>query len=183
MTYPWAAAEVLTAADLNAYAGLVYITSATATSGTALSVNNCFSAQYDTYRIVISNVTIGAASGMKMRMRVSGTDNSSANYYHVRHQVDYTGAVSSDVGSAVTDWNIPVISDTDRAGMTMDIYNAFAAAPTTFSAHGSDSRNAGYGFLAGGGKHNVSTSYTGFTVFSTQTITNMVIRVYGYNNG
>ena len=183
MTYPWAAGEVLTAADLNAYAGLVYITSATATSGTALSVNNCFSAQYDTYRIVISNVRLGGTTGLSMRLRVSGADNTTSNYYFVRNQMNYTGGTGSATGNPDNNWQIPIIGDTNNAGMTMDIYNVFAAVPTTYSAHGPDGRNAGEGWISGGGKHNVSTSYTGFTIYSAQTITNMVIRVYGYNNG
>lgn len=183
MTYPWASGEVLTAADLNAYAGLVLVTSATATSGTALSVNDCFSAQFSAYRIVVTNLTLASVSGMSMRMRASGTDSTTGTYYSVRNQRDYTGAATSAQGSGATSWSIPLISDTGNAGMTMDVYNPFVAVPTTYSGHGIDSRNAGYGLLNGGGKHDAATSYDGFTIFSAVTISSLTIKVYGYNNG
>jgi hypothetical protein len=51
MTYPWASGEVLTAADLNAYAGLILVK--TQTIGTAVSsvtVTGAFSSTFQNYR-------------------------------------------------------------------------------------------------------------------------------------
>lgn len=183
MGFPYSSGDVLTAADLNQSSGLVLATSATATSGTALSVNNCFSAQFSAYRIVVTNLTISAPSGMSMRLRASGADNTASQYYSVRNQRDYLGSATSVQGNPASQWEIPLISDSANAGMTLDIYNPFVAVPTTYSAHGTDSRNNGYGLLNGGGKHNVANSFDGFTIYSAQTISSFTIKVYGYNNG
>ena len=183
MTYPWSSGDVLTASDLNAYAGLVYITSASATSGTALIVNNAFSATFSSYRLVVTDLIISAASGMSMRLLSSGASNTANQYYYVRNQRDYLGVASSVQGNPNTFWEIPIIADTDSAGMTFDIHNPFVATPTTYSAHGTDSRNTGYGLLNGGGKHNVASSFDGFTIYSSRTISSFTVKVYGYNNG
>jgi hypothetical protein len=61
-----------------ASSGLVFIAGGTITDTT--SVNNCFSATYLNYKVVFSNLVSGDASAVKLRMRASGTDNSSSLY-------------------------------------------------------------------------------------------------------
>lgn len=58
--------EVLTSADTNTYlanSGLVYVTSVPLTSGSLVTVSNCFSSTYDNYRVVASftRSTVGTA--------------------------------------------------------------------------------------------------------------------------
>ena len=178
--------EVLTVSDTNTYlanSGLVYVTNATATSGTSLSVNNCFTSTYSAYRIVITRCTIGALSGMSMRMRASGSDQATL-YYNIRTGNDYTtGVASTAATSNGAQWDLPLITDTTSAGCVIDLQNPQASLKTQISAQGSDSRTAGLGALISGGMLNNTTAYDGFTIFSAQTITNLAVTVYGYRLG
>jgi hypothetical protein len=61
---------------------LTLITTASFTTSAAVNVNDCFSATYDNYLVAL-NISSTASFGtdyLGMRLRASGTDNSSANY-------------------------------------------------------------------------------------------------------
>jgi hypothetical protein len=67
MTYPWSSGEVLTAADLNAYAGLILVK--TQTIGTAVSsvtVSDAFSSTFDNYLVAVDGVTSSTNTGATM---------------------------------------------------------------------------------------------------------------------
>ena len=88
--------ETLTASDCNAFLanGLVYITSASATSGSALNIDNIFSATYRSYRIVLDDVRIvSGVTGIGLQLRSAGTTNTTT-YYNVRQGFDYTTGLS-----------------------------------------------------------------------------------------
>jgi hypothetical protein len=59
-------------------AGLVFIAGGSISDTT--SVNSCFSATYLNYRIILSNLVSGTSSGVNLRMRVSGADNTVSVY-------------------------------------------------------------------------------------------------------
>jgi hypothetical protein len=74
MTYPWSSGEVLTAADLNAYAGLILVK--TQTIGTAVSsvtVTDAFSSTFDNYRIIVGGGTQSASTTIEFRLGSSTT--------------------------------------------------------------------------------------------------------------
>ena len=56
--------------------GLTFITGGTITNTT--SVDNCFSATYLNYKVVFCNLVSGDASAVNLRMRVGGSNNTSA---------------------------------------------------------------------------------------------------------
>ena len=63
MTYPWSSGEVLTAADLNAYAGLVLLSTTTITPGvTSVTVSSAFSSTFDNYRIIVDVTGVNVSS-------------------------------------------------------------------------------------------------------------------------
>jgi len=176
--------EVLTASDTNTYlanSGLVYITEATATSGTTISINNCFTSTYSAYRIVVPRCTVSALTGCYLKTRASGTDNS-ANYYNIRIGYDYTtGAAGTSTVSNGVQWELPLITDTTSAGCVIDIYNPQLALKTQYSAQGSDSRTTGLGAFSSGGMLNNTTQYDGFTITAgVQTFSSITVIVYGY---
>ena len=179
--------EVLTSSDTNTYlanSGLVYVTNATATSGTSLSVNNCFTSTYSAYRIVVTRCTIGGLSGMSLRLRASGTD-TSTGYYNVRTGYDYsTGLVSTTPTSNGSVWDIPLLCESgSNSACVLDIYQPQAALKTTYTGQGTDNRTTGQGNLSAGGMLNNTTQYDGFTISSAQTITSINLTVYGYRLG
>jgi len=175
----------LPASDINTYlanSGLVYITSATATSGTTFSINNCFTSSFASYRIVIPRISLTAGlTGCYMKTRASGTDNS-ANYYNIRTGFDYTtGVASTATVSNGSQWEIALITDTTNAACTLDIHNPQLALKTGYSCLGMDSRTTGYGAFSSGGILNNTTAYDGFTINAGgNTFASITAIVYGY---
>ena len=177
--------EVLTASDTNTYlanSGLVYVTNATATSGTTLSINNCFTSTYTSYQIVITRAAVTASvTGFYLKLRASGTD-TSTGYYNIRTGYDYgTSAIATSAVSNGTQFELGLIADTTNSACIINIHNPQTALKTTCSAQGADSRTSGYGNLTSGGMLNNTTSYDGFTISSSPLIiANLDITVYGF---
>jgi len=164
--------------------GLTYITQATPSAVTSVSINNCFTSAYENYRIVVNISTWATADGpLTMRLRAGGVD-TSTNYLSQRG--GFSGAASfananvygTDemyVGSYITaaprgcfaahDILAPQItSQTVMRGSLgwLDVVNGSAVA-TAWNAQ------------------TTATSFDGFTLLGTQAFTG-TIRVYGYQN-
>ena len=180
--------EVLTAADTNTYlanSGLVYITSASATSSGTLNIDNIFSASYRSYRIVLDDVRIvSGVTGVGVQLRVGGSTNNTT-YYNVRQGFDYTsGSAGAAPTANGTGWNIALIVDgSNSAGCIIDIFNPFLTQKTSHVSTGTDTRTSGYGALSSSGFHNTSASYTGISINHANTYTNINAIVYGYRIG
>ena len=166
--------------------GLTLIGSPTSfTTSSAVSVNNCFSATYVNYRIILKlSAVSGTNTEMLVRLRVSGTD-ATTNYTTVR-QLTYSAGVSSDLNPTGTDdWTMGVISTTSPTGLhtaSMDIFDPFAATPTQGTSILNGYYGGSYYLLICSDTNTNSTSYDGFTLIpGTGTITGTV-RVYGYQN-
>ncbi len=150
------------------------------------SVSDVFNANYVNYRIMFNFTTSASSIEPTMRMRVSGTDNSSANYIWHKMTAGHTGAYAgqgSGNSALATSWNFYSASGTYEGAASMDLQNPFASIPTNFSCLGAyyDSL-PNHGSTYASGLMSVNTSYTGFSFFvSTGTMTGTV-RVYGYNN-
>ena len=174
--------QILTSAYVNnnINSGLVYITTASATSGNSLSVNSCFTSTYAAYRIVINKASVAGLQGLALRMRAAGAD-TSTNYYNVRSGYDYgTSAASVSVVNNGTQFELPLIADTTNAACVIDVYNPQLALKTQTSAQGSDARTGGVGALISGGMLNNTTVYDGFSIISPVAFTNLNLTVYGY---
>ena len=120
-----------------------------------------------------------------MRMRVSGTDNTSANYKSQKMTAVNTGAYNgsgSGGGALATSFNIGSISGTYTSFLSLEIFNPFATDNTGFIGQASYfDALANHGTTYAGGLTSVTTSYTGFTFFSGSNM-NGNVSVYGYNN-
>ena len=175
----------LTASDTNTYlanSGLVYITSATATSGTTLVLDNIFSATYRNYRIIIDDVRLAGLSGLSLQLRVGGATNNTT-YYGVRQQFDYvTGAASPAPNANFSLWNIACIPNgSTTSACSIEIYNPFISQATGIATFGTDSRTSGGGgALSSSGFHNTASSFTGISIGSSQAYGNINATVYGF---
>lgn len=170
------AGQVLTAAQMNAI-GLWEIKSQTIGSAvSSVTVTGAFSADYDSYRIIVSG---GSASTlMNLNMTLGSTV---TGYYLGGQSITYAGVSTAVSGTNVASWVIGA-SDTNGHSLICDLSNPFLAdqtivygsyvVPTTTSA-----MQVHAGFL------NNTTSYTAFTLTtSSGTITGGTIKVYGYRN-
>jgi len=151
------------------------------TTATTVSVNGCFTTDYDNYRIIIDISATSTSNGGGVRMRASGTDNSATEY---RGRQSY-GTVSTFATAAfattsfpyaavvatehfiIIDINAPAIARPTRAQLTASAWVGTTATADTFVNM----------------KHNVSTAYDGFTLTpSTGNITG-TLTIHGYNTG
>jgi hypothetical protein len=158
--------------------GLTLVTSQAFTTSSAVNVNNCFTSTYENYKLLLTN-TGSTTLNIRMRMRASATDDTSANYYNQ----SVNGNVASVTGAQETTQTSMRVATgrTEPAAHTIDVFQPqLAAATAAVSLGGTGSTNPSvYMWLA---YHNVATAYDGFSLItSTGTITG-TLRVYGYSN-
>jgi hypothetical protein len=145
-----------------------------------------FNATYDNYRIIINHDSSAGAVGFNMRMRASGTDNTSANYVFANSQVTELAAFAggaSGTGALTTSWTLIAISGTYSSSTVLDVLMPFNSSyQTNYTAmcfYFDSLNNNRYG--TSGGATSVTTSYDSLTFFpASGTITGSV-SVYGYN--
>jgi hypothetical protein len=171
--------EVLTAADTNTYlanSGLVYIKQQTVGNGVAsVAVTSAFSSEYENYRIIYMGGTGSGASSLGMALT-----GSTASYYAAVTGANYAGGTGSISDSNSASWSFAGIVTTNFCSLDVVLYSPFATSRTGMQINGRvDMRTDGASFI-GGGWHNVSASYTGFTLSSGQNMTGGIIYVYGF---
>ena len=165
--------------------GLTLISSTTISNATSASINNCFSATYDSYLVVISLDAGGnGADYPYIRVRVGGTDLSSGTY--AKQRITLNGATTS-LAATTADTEVTSVMFSDNTAGTSSyclatFINPFATKPTflnynTTSYNGTGTSNV---FYATGIVKN-TTSYDGFSLINGNTM-NGRIRVYGYQN-
>lgn len=171
--------ETLTAADTNNYlngGGLVYVSESTVGTGVAShAVANCFSSLYDNYRIVYSGGVASGLISLGLSLGASGTQ-----YYSIVNYATYAAATTPLAAgdNNANKWGYVGYASTNYVAMSLDLINPFAA---QFTAYGAASWAAVTVAGASSGLHQVSTSYTGFTLHAaTGTITGGKVTVYGY---
>ena len=149
------------------------------TSATAISLNGCFTSTYKNYRIII-NAKHASTTDLTFRVRASGTDLSSAGaYIQGRYYVGVTSSIAAGSNNNTSDTSWTLNQFTTAAGQaTMDIANPQATEVTTALT------------IVAGGYFQIlgqslatsnTTSYDGFTIISSGTMTGSV-SVYGYRN-
>lgn len=177
----FSAGSVLTAAQLDQI-GLWRIS--TTTVGTAVSsvtVSNCFSADFDNYRVVYMGGSASASGNLAFQFGPSSVSGYNANYYQIVHYSFYNGTSSNNVAGSSNAATWPYIGyhDSDSVRFSADIFNpnlaewaSIANAPYLAPASG--------GFCVGVQQNNGQ--YTGFTLTpGSGTFTGGTITVYGYN--
>ena len=148
------------------------------TASSSVSINDVFSASYDNYLVKITIKIVGGSGGdINLRMRVSGTDNSSANYNEQYFAADgASGSFSRTTGATVG--NSMRVENNQQQSCELLLGSPFLTEPTQWEFkqvlnHTSPQTRIRSGF------HNVSTSYTGLTLTAPSNITG-TIQVYGF---
>jgi len=161
--------------------GLELIKTHTVTSAaSSFTVTDAFSANFENYIVVASNVNTSTAAGVTFRI-----GSATANYYWGGIVVFYSGSASAgESGNNVAQWATGMVSDnTGGAGATINIYNPFTTLRSSYTTFGVDSRTSGAGSRSYSGFLNDTTSHSTITFLSTAgNITSGTIRVYGMRN-
>jgi len=153
------------------------------TSASAISLNGCFSSTYDNYRIHFANVTNSSSGNINLRWRVSGTDDSAANYRYAGNQMG-TQATPTNVGAkSQTSTRLGYFTSGQRNFLTgVDVSTPFLSCLTgTFNSAIDGSDPDSY-VTTTTSFFNADTSFTGFTIFPAAGTITGTIRVYGIRN-
>lgn len=169
----------LPASDINTYltnAGLVYVTSVTVGSAvSSVTVSNCFSSTYDSYRIVI-NASSASSVGNNVYYKQNGSTGSTYNVAGYFTAIS-SGSVTSLVAPPSANGCHIAITGTTTWSSVIDVFNPFATATTTLTA---TSAGSSYATNTHGYDSNAASS-TGFSLTTSGgTITGGTITVYGY---
>jgi len=159
-------------ASINADGGVDF------TTANPLSLNGVFTSEIDNYLVVMRMNSDAGGIGIKLRLRASGTDNSTASSYTTQRLF---GNGSPPAGSRNTSDlvnNVAATYDTQRAGFHLYLYGPFLAQPTAGrSVTAMDLSSASIG--DGAFTHNQSTAYDGLS-FIADDIFSGNVHVFGY---
>ena len=170
--------EVLTAADTNTYlanSGLVYITQVALTSGTSVTVSNCFSSTYNSYRVVGNFSRDGASSGYSfLRMGPAG-DSYMSGEQSIWNSSTRTGDNGNDAYCFLTSGGTASIQGANS--FSSDIHAPNLARYAYIHTEG-----AGYSYRTRTDIQVANTTqHTGFTfLLGTGSFTGGSLTVYGY---
>ena len=159
-------------------AGLVYITSSTFSAASTVSVNGCFTATYENYRIVYQLATATGTVNLQIRMRAASSDDTSANY--AMQYVDGSGSGSAGMARTLTATAgvIGGAGTTGSWGAIEVLRPQIAAATYMTSLVGVSVASPSVTIYSLG--HNVSTAYDGFTIYPASSTITGSLAVYGY---
>jgi hypothetical protein len=150
----------------------------TFTGASSVSLNDVFSTTYDNYKIVLSGLISTSAQEINLRLRVSGSDNSTASSY-VKNQINGNDTSVTGIRTTSNLISFGAFDTTLVNSQTIEICNPFLASATGFISLTNRSTSGAISHL-GTGTHNQTTSYTGFTIFPAANNLTGTVSVYGY---
>lgn len=149
-------------------------------SANSVSLNGVFSNTYENYFIMLF-ITSNVNDAMWMRMRVSGADNTGANYYSQNLEASATSISAARLGGQTAWRPTNVKTDSQGSNAMITMFRPYAAASTNFFNNNYDP-SSGCVISIWNGTHAVATSYDGFTLYPNSGAFSGNIRVYGYKN-
>ena len=162
--------------------GLTLINNTSFTGQSTVSVDNVFSATYDRY-LIKPNVDGSANGSLRLRLRVSGSDNSASNYRFQSIDTSSTNLTSSRTTGQTSFFIGRVFGDTANVYPFnhCELLNPFQPTYTTGHAVTNDSIAGNLAFYNVTFNIDVTTSYTGFTIFPESGTFEGSVSTYGYN--
>jgi hypothetical protein len=155
--------------------GLTLISTTAFTTTPSLSLNSIFSATYTNYRVIINLTSAASDGGMRLRLRVGGTDATGSNYLTRNIYIDGNSTVSAAYSTQTSSF----IGSADAAGniIITDFLNPYSTKFTYITGQNLSGTNSQMNGLV----HNLANSYDGFTLYNTGSV-NMTgtVSVYGY---
>jgi hypothetical protein len=161
-----------TSASINADGSVVF------SACTSLSLNGVFTGDYDNYMVTMRAVG-NTPSDARLRMRVSGTDNSTASSY-VMQYLEGSGTSVAGARSTTDSAAVFTTSNTQRDGMLLYIFGPYLSQPTAMRTAGVMGYQNAY-IQDKAATHNQSTSYDGFTLFHNSNNMTGLLTVFGFN--
>jgi hypothetical protein len=165
--------------------GLTLVATASPSAVSSISVNNCFSATYQNYLILV-NITaiVGSNNAFTMRLRASGTDSTTGYYWQQILAMSGNTTPSASSSLNTSSWNVGELDSTATVFSShTNVFNPFAADKTFIDLVNQSQLSTGrYDSKLNTGYNSAATSYDGFTLITAGTSFTGTIRVYGFAN-
>jgi hypothetical protein len=164
--------------------GLNLISTTTWSGAASQSFNSVFTSTYTNYRLII-NVNDPTSDGtVRMRLRVSGTDNTGANYMSIMDGMRSDGVRSSFVSSADTSFLMSEIdagTSGNRYGYSVDLFKPQTNTLKTGQVVNEGMTTAGLVYSVYGGlTFTTAIQADGFTLFTSAGNFSGTCSIYGY---
>lgn len=161
---------------------LILTGSADFTTSSAVNINNCFSATYLNYLVLINITAVSATdSDLSVRLRVGGADNTSANYFDNTFQNNGSSAGGNRVNSA-TSWGFGNMASSKATQLAAQatFYDPFSSITTKVLSHSNRWNSSDNNQFIMANEHRVSSSFDGVSFIPSSGTISGKIRIYGY---
>jgi hypothetical protein len=167
--------------------GLELITSETFSTVSAVSLDGCFSATYQNYRVVITNLIPSTAGELLMRVRAGGTDLSTGTAYNaVGFETLIPSTFTGFFVSAQNNFFVSKMNNSSNnvGACVIDFTQPFQLAHTNLFAQvmGRSSGNQPFGGNWNGTVYDNTTAFDGLTLYVGSGTVSGTVRVYGYKD-
>lgn len=163
--------------------GLVYLTGTSVSAVSSFSLpNSTFTSTYRNYRIVIEGVGANDGNAVTMRLRASGSDNTTSNYFSSIGGANLGATFSAAASSGGTSWTLGGSSNTKNY-YVFDVMAPQVAVNTAFGGVANAAIGGNMTFSTIGGFFSATTAFDSLSVIiaSPGTFTG-TYRVYGYSD-
>ena len=164
--------------------GLVKLTTGTL-SGTSTNIVGCFSAAYNNYKLLLTNIEFSGGTGdLYFRALVNTTPYAGAGYYWTYRGLSSNGVSADNAAGGQTLGYAGLTSSANtRSHGVYDIFNPFATTVSTIFGSGSGLIiGTGYNVRNGGVSIDTTTSYNGLQLLTNAAPTfTGSYTLYGYN--
>jgi hypothetical protein len=161
--------------------GLDLIVSQSFTAASTVSVDECFTSDYDNY-VVMLKATTSTSAEVRMCTRASGVDETGSVYEKNGVYVANSTTVTGAQANAAAFFGLSVGAAYYRRAIRIELFDPFAAEYTHVLATAGNVETTSNAYQSLSGAVTNTTSYDGISFFpDTGTITG-TLRVYGYRN-
>ena len=160
--------------------GMVHLISTNFSASAGVSTSNVFTSAYQSYKIIISNLSCTSSSQtINFRLRTGASD-SSTNYYYAGFTAYTPGNVLTFSGSA-NDAQMPVATanSTHRTGAIIELQNPQLSVGTSVQNASNYWDGSNVYARSWNGNHIATTSYDGFTIYPSSSTMTGTVSVYG----
>jgi hypothetical protein len=165
--------------------GLVHLHTETFSAVSSVSIDDVFSAEYDSYEAIVSSLLPSATgNSITLNMRSSGSDYTSSNYWYATEYIRTDNTTTRGSGAPQS---YQFITITSAASVGYISTNLRFIGPYTATATRINSESFGYSAgnnaaINSGGSVNDVNSFDGFKLSISSGTMSGTIRIYGYRN-
>lgn len=154
-------------------------------AATSVSVNGCFTSTYANYMVMFKQTAASATGQLSGRLRASGTDSSTTDYYNTLVGIDNNATTRNVTQGAATSMYLSntQTSNGNLTAFALSVYSPQIAQKTnaTITNAGCASTGAPQG-QSGGLIFDGTTQFDGFTIFPASGTITGAVRFYGLRN-